>query len=74
VSLQINEFVKRVRACKIHILIIGHIRKHMPAMFGKDKAQRKMLDQLPDIFHQVGVCIRLGWLGVKGISSLLDPP
>ena len=52
--LQINEFVKRVRACKIHILIIGHIRAHMPALFGKDKKQRKMLGQLPEIFHQVG--------------------
>jgi len=50
---KINEFVKRVRACKIHILIIGHIRAHMPALFGKDKKQRKMLDQLPEIFHQV---------------------
>eukprot|EP00775_Hariotina_reticulata_P005540 gene5540-5776_t len=50
---KINEFVKRVRAFRIHLLIMGHIRKHMPAMFGKDKAQRKMLDQLPQIFFQV---------------------
>jgi hypothetical protein len=51
---QVNEFVKRVRACKIHLLILGHLRKHMPALFGKDKAQRKMLEQLPDVFFQVG--------------------
>lgn len=50
---QINEFVKRVRAFRIHLLIIGHIKKHMPAMFGKDKAARKMLEQLPQIFFQV---------------------
>jgi EH domain-containing protein 1 len=35
------------------MLLIGHIRKHMPTMFGKDKAQKKMLDSLPDIFHAV---------------------
>eukprot|EP00878_Enallax_costatus_P017605 GHUV01018497.1.p1 GENE.GHUV01018497.1~~GHUV01018497.1.p1 ORF type:complete len:533 (+),score=105.10 GHUV01018497.1:417-2015(+) len=50
---KINEFVKRVRAFKIHLLIIGHIRKAMPAMFGKDKAQRKMLEKLPEVFFQV---------------------
>lgn len=50
---KVNEFVKRVRAFKIHMLIIGHIKAQMPAMFGKDKKQRKMLDQLPDVFYQV---------------------
>lgn len=44
-----------MRAFKIHLLIIGHIRKAMPAMFGKDKAQRKMLDRLPEVFFQVCV-------------------
>jgi hypothetical protein len=53
VSPQVNEFVKRVRAFRIHLLIMGHLRKNMPAMFGKDKAQRKMLERLPDIFFQV---------------------
>eukprot|EP00879_Flechtneria_rotunda_P009391 GHRR01009833.1.p1 GENE.GHRR01009833.1~~GHRR01009833.1.p1 ORF type:complete len:188 (+),score=34.05 GHRR01009833.1:2389-2952(+) len=51
--MQVNEFVKRVRAFRIHLLILGHIRKQMPAMFGKDKAQRKMLDKLPEVFYQV---------------------
>lgn len=32
---KINEFVKRVRACKIHMLLIGHLRNNMPAMFGE---------------------------------------
>ncbi len=26
---KINEFVKRVRACKIHMLLIGHMRKQV---------------------------------------------
>ncbi|KAF6256286.1 P-loop containing nucleoside triphosphate hydrolase protein [Scenedesmus sp. NREL 46B-D3] len=50
---KVNEFVKRVRAFRIHLLIMGHLRKNMPAMFGKDKAQRKLLDRLPDVFFQV---------------------
>lgn len=31
---QVNEFVKRVRAAKIHFLIIGHLRKQMPYFGG----------------------------------------
>lgn len=53
VSLQVNEFVKRVRAFRIHLLIMGHIKQAMPALFGKDKAAKKMLQHLPDIFRQV---------------------
>ncbi len=82
-----------MRAFKIHLLLIGHIRKNMPTMFGarprplarlparlpacppspaapactadaaclsprrragKEKAQRKMLEELGEIFRQVG--------------------
>jgi len=50
---KINEFVKRVRAAKIHLLLVGHLRKQMPSMFGRDKAQKKLLDDLPTHFHQV---------------------
>jgi hypothetical protein len=57
---QVNEFVKRVRAFRIHLLIIGHIKQAMPALFGKDKAAKKMLAQLPDIFRQVGMPIQTG--------------
>lgn len=54
-DVQVNEFVKRVRAFRIHLLIIGHIKHAMPALFGKDKAAKKMLTQLPEIFRQVRV-------------------
>lgn len=50
---KINEFVKRVRACKIHMLLIGHMRKQMPTMFGAQKAQQKLLDNMIDHFTQV---------------------
>lgn len=50
---QVNEFVKRVRAAKIHSLIIGHLRKQMPAMMGKQKAQEKMIANLEEEFYKV---------------------
>ena len=51
--MQVNEFVKRVRAAKIHIMIMGHLRAKMPAMMGKQKAQEKMLKNLSEHFSLV---------------------
>ncbi|KAK9821078.1 hypothetical protein WJX74_009623 [Apatococcus lobatus] len=50
---KVNEFVKRVRAARIHILIMGHLRKQMPVMMGKNKAQEKMLANLNREFAAV---------------------
>lgn len=51
--LQINEFVKRARAAKIHAYIISHLRKEMPAMMGKAKTQQKLIDNLAEEFGKV---------------------
>ncbi|CAA6670027.1 unnamed protein product [Spirodela intermedia] len=47
---RINEFVKRARAAKIHAYIISHLRKEMPAMMGKAKAQQRLIDNLESEF------------------------
>lgn len=53
---QINEFVKRARAAKIHAYIISHLKKEMPALMGKAKAQRKLMDNLENEFEKVRLC------------------
>lgn len=53
--IQINEFVKRARAAKIHAYIISHLKKEMPAMMGKAKKQKRLIDNLEDEF--VKVCL-----------------
>ncbi|KVI01097.1 Calcium-binding EF-hand [Cynara cardunculus var. scolymus] len=50
---RINEFVKRARAAKIHAYIIGHLKKEMPTMLGKTKAQQKLVDNLQDEFAKI---------------------
>ncbi|XP_027330283.1 EH domain-containing protein 1 isoform X1 [Abrus precatorius] len=50
---RINEFVKRARAAKIHAYIISHLKKEMPAMMGKAKAQQKLIDNLAGEFGKV---------------------
>ncbi|KAH7569398.1 hypothetical protein JRO89_XS06G0154800 [Xanthoceras sorbifolium] len=50
---RINEFVKRARAAKIHAYIISHLKKEMPSMMGKAKAQQRLIDNLEDEFAKV---------------------
>lgn len=55
--MQINEFVKRARAAKIHAYIISHLKKEMPAMIGKAKTQQKLIDNLEDQFMKVSLSV-----------------
>ncbi|KAK8950225.1 hypothetical protein KSP40_PGU017966 [Platanthera guangdongensis] len=50
---QINEFVKRARAAKIHAYLISHLKKEMPSMMGKAKTQQRLCDNLEDEFMKV---------------------
>lgn len=51
--MQINEFVKRARAAKIHAYIISHLKREMPAMMGKAKTQQRLVDNLETEFGKV---------------------
>eukprot|EP00127_Corallochytrium_limacisporum_P002458 Clim_evm15s128 gene=Clim_evmTU15s128 len=50
---KINEFVKRARLAKVHACIIGHLKQQMPAMFGKEKAQAKLIEDLRTEFLKI---------------------
>jgi len=50
---KINEFVKRARQAKIHAYIIGQLRKEMPSMMGKTRAQQRLTDNLDEEFAKV---------------------
>ncbi|XP_047334534.1 EH domain-containing protein 1-like [Impatiens glandulifera] len=50
---RINEFVKRARAAKIHAYIISHLKKEMPSMMGKTKAQQRLIDNLEVEFGKI---------------------
>ncbi|WVY95224.1 hypothetical protein V8G54_034312 [Vigna mungo] len=50
---RINEFVKRARSAKIHAHIISHLKKEMPAIMGKAKAQQRLIDNLEEEFAKV---------------------
>ncbi|XP_010433113.1 PREDICTED: EH domain-containing protein 2-like isoform X1 [Camelina sativa] len=50
---KINEFVKRARAAKINAYIMSHLKKEMPTMMGKSKAQQRLMDNLEEEFGKV---------------------
>lgn len=50
---KINELVKRVRLCKVHAYLIGHLKEQMPMLMGHAKKQQKLLDEMPTVFRSV---------------------
>ncbi|KAF9430132.1 3-hydroxyisobutyryl-CoA hydrolase [Entomortierella beljakovae] len=50
---KVNEIVKRARLARVHAYIIGHLRKEMPAMFGKKTKQRELINELQGEFLKV---------------------
>jgi EH domain-containing protein 1 len=49
---KVNEFVKRTRAARTHMILAGSLRKQMPAMFGGEEKQRKLLGRLEKEFEK----------------------
>ncbi|KAI8576700.1 hypothetical protein K450DRAFT_255725 [Umbelopsis ramanniana AG] len=50
---KVNDIVKRARIAKIHALIISHLKKEMPALFGKKKKQEALLANLEGEFIKI---------------------
>ncbi|RCH98157.1 3-hydroxyisobutyryl-CoA hydrolase [Rhizopus azygosporus] len=50
---KINEIVKRARLARVHALIISHLKKEMPSMFGKKKKQEALLNNLSAEFVKI---------------------
>jgi EH domain-containing protein 1 len=50
---KINEFVKRARSVKVHAYVIGHLKEKMPAMIGKEKKQRDLIENMGETFREV---------------------
>ncbi|KAI8348785.1 P-loop containing nucleoside triphosphate hydrolase protein [Mortierella sp. GBAus27b] len=50
---KVNEIVKRARQAKVHAYIIGHLKKEMPAVFGKISRQQELIRDLDKEFHKI---------------------
>lgn len=50
---KINELVKRIRKVKTLAYIVGHLKSQMPALMGKEKKQKKLINDLPNVFRTI---------------------
>ncbi|KAF9165667.1 hypothetical protein DFQ26_009611 [Actinomortierella ambigua] len=53
---KVNEIVKRARQAKVHAYIIGHLKKEMPAVFGKHSRQQELIRDLDKEFNKLQQC------------------
>ncbi|RLN91488.1 hypothetical protein BBJ28_00024084 [Nothophytophthora sp. Chile5] len=50
---KMNELVKRARLAKVHACLLGHPRDNIPTVFGMDKKQRELLDNMGENLCEV---------------------
>lgn len=50
---KINELVKRLRKVKTLAYIVGYLKSQMPAVMGKEKKQKKLIADLPNVFRTI---------------------
>lgn len=50
---KVNELVKRVRALRVHLLLLQHLKSKMPALLFKQSKAAKILEDMPDHFLTV---------------------
>ncbi|CAB3397020.1 unnamed protein product [Caenorhabditis bovis] len=50
---KLNDLIKRARLAKVHAYIMAELRKQMPAMIGKDKKKKELIQNLDKIYEQL---------------------
>mmetsp|Transcript_10751 Transcript_10751/g.32538 ORF Transcript_10751/g.32538 Transcript_10751/m.32538 type:complete len:475 (-) Transcript_10751:143-1567(-) len=50
---KLNDLIKRARVAKVHAFLLEHLKKKMPAMFGKDGAKRKLIANLTTVYQEL---------------------
>lgn len=56
---KVNEMVKRIRLAVVHLCVLGHLRSRMPYLWGKENAQSRLIEKLPDVFEHVRTTYQL---------------
>ena len=69
---RVNEFVKRVRAVRLHCLLMGRLRERMPRLMGRERKQAKLLATLPDVFRDVSERYNLAPADFPNVDAFRD--
>jgi len=50
---KLNDLIKRIRLAKVHAYLLDHLKKKMPSMFGKGKEQKKLIENLTEVYKVI---------------------
>ena len=50
---KVNEIVKRVRLCVVHLCVLGHLRSRMPYLWGANHTQTMLIQKLDEVYEEV---------------------
>jgi EH domain-containing protein 1 len=50
---KVNEIVKRVRLCVVHLCVLGHLRSRMPYFWGANGMQTVLINNLDEVYEEV---------------------
>lgn len=50
---KVNEMVKRIRLCVVHVCVLGVLRSKMPLLYGADATQARLIKNLQAVFEEV---------------------
>ena len=50
---KVNDMVKRIRLLNFNVCLLGYLKSQMPYLWGKNYAQEKLIERLPEIFQKV---------------------
>ena len=57
---RVTSVLKRAQEVYLHAAVCATLRSKLPRMFGKDKAKKEMLSNLPQIFEDIGLKFKFG--------------
>ena len=50
---KVNEIVKRIRLCVVHLCVLGHLRSRMPYFWGANHMQTTLISKLDEVYDDV---------------------
>ena len=50
---KVNEIVKRIRQLKVHLCVLGYLKRQMPLFIGRSQAQIKIIESLPSVLNEI---------------------
>lgn len=69
---KLNDLIKRARLAKVHAYIISELKKEMPSMFGKNKKQKELTENLQRIYDRLQIELQMSSGDFPDLSKMQE--